>query len=162
MWYLCVEMVQYNEFLISTLDSDDLVLKHQSTSCHRAERAPMRFQMFVFFCTHSVTYICVSKLTIVCSDAIIWTCHIANWTPRNKLQRNLNRNSYIFIRENTFENIVWKMAAILFRPQCVNCFPGDYMIQYRTDSRFAPSQWETSLQSNAVSHWMGANLESIV
>ena len=25
---------------------------------------------------------------------------------------------------------------------------------------FAPSQWETSLQSNAVSHWLGANLES--
>ena len=23
-----------------------------------------------------------------------------------------------------------------------------------------PSQWETALQSNAVSHWMGANLES--
>ena len=31
---------------------------------------------------------------------------------------------------------------------------------YRADSRFAPSQWETSLQSNAVSHWLGANLES--
>ena len=30
----------------------------------------------------------------------------------------------------------------------------------RADSRFAPSQWETSLQSNAVSHWLGANLES--
>ena len=28
------------------------------------------------------------------------------------------------------------------------------------DSRSAPSQWETSLQSNAVSHWLGANLES--
>ena len=28
------------------------------------------------------------------------------------------------------------------------------------DSRFAPSQWETSLQGNAVSHWLGANLES--
>ena len=25
---------------------------------------------------------------------------------------------------------------------------------------FAPSQWETALQSNAVSHWLGANLES--
>ena len=25
---------------------------------------------------------------------------------------------------------------------------------------FAPSQWETSLQSNAVSHWLGANQES--
>ena len=31
---------------------------------------------------------------------------------------------------------------------------------YRADSRLAPSQWETSLQSNAVSHWLSANLES--
>ena len=31
---------------------------------------------------------------------------------------------------------------------------------YRADARFAPSQWETTLQSNAVSHWLGANLES--
>ena len=30
----------------------------------------------------------------------------------------------------------------------------------RADSRFMPSQRETSLQSNAVSHWLGANLES--
>ena len=30
----------------------------------------------------------------------------------------------------------------------------------KADSRFAPSQWETLLQSNAVSHWLGANLES--
>ena len=27
-------------------------------------------------------------------------------------------------------------------------------------SRLVPSQWEMSLQSNAVSHWLGANLES--
>ena len=30
----------------------------------------------------------------------------------------------------------------------------------RADPRVVPSQWETSLQSNAVSHWLGANLES--
>ena len=30
----------------------------------------------------------------------------------------------------------------------------------KVNSRFTPSQWETSLQSNAVSHWLGANLES--
>ena len=30
----------------------------------------------------------------------------------------------------------------------------------RVDSRLALSQWETSLQSNAVSHWLGAHLES--
>ena len=33
--------------------------------------------------------------------------------------------------------------------QCKSC---------RADSRFAPSQWETSLQSNAVPHWLGAKL----
>ena len=31
---------------------------------------------------------------------------------------------------------------------------------YRADSRLEPSQWETSLQCNAVSHWLGANWES--
>ena len=30
----------------------------------------------------------------------------------------------------------------------------------KADSRLAPSQWETSLQSNAISHWLGTNLES--
>ena len=30
----------------------------------------------------------------------------------------------------------------------------------RADSTLAPSQWETSLQSNGISHWLGANLES--
>ena len=31
---------------------------------------------------------------------------------------------------------------------------------HRADSGLAPSQWETSLQSNTISHWLGANLES--
>ena len=30
----------------------------------------------------------------------------------------------------------------------------------RADSRFVPNQWKTLLQSNAVPHWLGANLES--
>ena len=30
---------------------------------------------------------------------------------------------------------------------------------YRADSKLAPSQWETALLCNDVSHWLGANLE---
>ena len=30
---------------------------------------------------------------------------------------------------------------------------------HRADSRFVPSQWETALLCNDVSHWLGANLE---
>ena len=46
---------------------------------------------------------------------------------------------------------------------------GDYTLElpvlswyHRADSRLAPSQWQTSLQSNAVSHCLGANLESVL
>ena len=35
-----------------------------------------------------------------------------------------------------------------------------YPIIIRAYSRFAPSQWETALLCNDVSHWLGANLES--
>ena len=45
--------------------------------------------------------------------------NIVNSTLRNKLQWNFNRNSNIFIQENVLENVVWEMAAILPRPQCV-------------------------------------------
>ena len=71
---------------------------------------------------------CISELTIIVSDngvspdqcqAIIQCWNIFNWTLGNKLQWNLNQNSYIFIQENALANVVWKMAAILPRPQCV-------------------------------------------
>ena len=36
-----------------------------------------------------------------------------------------------------------------------------HLKQYsRADPRFAPSQWETSLLCNDISHWLGASLES--
>ena len=71
-------------------------------------------------------HICVGNLTIIGSDNDLspgrrhylnqcW--NIVNWTPRNKLQWNINQNSYIFIQENPFENVVWKMTAILSQPQ---------------------------------------------
>ena len=31
---------------------------------------------------------------------------------------------------------------------------------HRADSKFAPSQWEMSLQSKDISHWLGMNLHS--
>ena len=59
-----------------------------------------------------------------------------------------------------FENVVGKIVAIFsdFNMLVVNI--KQPLCQSRADSRLAPGQWETSLQSNAVSHWLGANLES--
>ena len=38
---------------------------------------------------------------------------VVNWTLRNKLKWNFNRNHNIFIQENAFESVVWKIATIL-------------------------------------------------
>ena len=76
-------------------------------------------------------HICVTKLTIIGSDNGLraWSApshylnkcwNIVNSNLRNNLQWTLNRNSYISIQENVFENIVCKMAAILSGPQCIN------------------------------------------
>ena len=67
-----------------------------------------------------VMHICISILSIIGSDNGLAPSHylnqclnIVNWTLRNKLQWNINQNSYSFIQENAFENVVWKIAAIL-------------------------------------------------
>ena len=55
--------------------------------------------------------------------------------------------------------------SLVFRYHCV-CWHMAYKIwliryaDYRAYSRFAPSQWETALLCNTVSHWLGASLES--
>ena len=52
-------------------------------------------------------------------------CHLDGAKPSSepmldKFKWNLNRNLYIFIQENAFENVVWEMAVILSQPQGVN------------------------------------------
>ena len=66
---------------------------------------------------------CVNKLTVIGSDnglspgrrqAIIWTNAgiLLIRTLGTNFSEILNRNSSIFIQDNAFENVVWKMAAI--------------------------------------------------
>ena len=44
---------------------------------------------------------------------------IFNYTLRTLFQWNFIQNSKVFIHENAFETVVWKIAAILSRPQSV-------------------------------------------
>ena len=46
-----------------------------------------------------------------------------------KNQWNVKRNSYIFIQENVFENIVCEMVAILSQPQWVTSYSSDVYFQ---------------------------------
>ena len=58
---------------------------------------------------------------------------------------------YIFLNELSTTKLNWHEKFVK-TPICGHAVSS-------ADSRFAPSQWDTSLQSNAVSHWLGANLE---
>ena len=51
------------------------------------------------------------------SEPMLEYCKLDPW-ERNSIK--FNQNSCIFIQGNAFENVVWKMTAILSRPQCVN------------------------------------------
>ena len=44
MKYLCMKLVRYNAYLVSTVDTDALVLKHYIYS---AENTPMRLWLFM-------------------------------------------------------------------------------------------------------------------
>ena len=88
-----------------------------------------------------MTHICISKLTIIGSDnglspvqrqAIIWTnAGILLIKPQGtKFNEILLKMKQFSFRKNVFENVVWKMAAILSRPQCVKSVLSKHMLDW--------------------------------
>ena len=111
-----------------------------------------------------------------CWDGVICTI-------KKKLQSNLNHITNTFCLENTFQNLncenshylsrCWHTCTIdcnkrqwnsnqtteIFIQKCIwICLQMPSILG--ADLRFVPSQWETALLCNDVSHWLGANLES--
>ena len=73
-----------------------------------------------------VTHICVGNLTIIGSDNGSWPDHrqVIIWISAGILLigsfgTNFSEIYNIFIQENAFESVVCRMAAIMYRPQCV-------------------------------------------
>ena len=78
--------------------------------------------------------------------------------PHNN--RNYNICTVLTVFFKSFNaSVLWYGVV---RPS-VNILLSNLVTTYcRADSRFAPTQWETSLQRNTVSYWLGANLESVL
>ena len=111
------------------------VLRFKSSYAFLRKKKPAPYtsrQRQTFISTHwgHMTHICISKWATIgldnglsehwlASGHYLNQCWSIEGTPGNKLQGNFNQNSYIFINENPFENVIWKMA-ILSQPQCVN------------------------------------------
>ena len=85
----------------------------------------------------------------------------------NKLRSR--QNGHYFVK-CSFKFIFWikivfHFPLVLFLRICLTISQHWFRLRLgvkqapRADSKLSPGQWETSLQSNAVSHWLGANLE---
>ena len=78
-----------------------------------------------------MTHICVSKLTIIGADNGLSSGRrqVIFWTNVGMLSIEPLGTNFIEIlieiQENAFEYVVWKMAAILSWPQCVNGVDSD-------------------------------------
>ena len=55
---------------------------------------------------------------------------IINWTLKNIIQWNFNKNTMIFVQENEMENILCKILAILSWPQCVDGIALHYYLNH--------------------------------
>ena len=118
------------------LQSNLLLFKKTRLKMASVKCQPFLSGFYVLTRWGRVTHRCVSNLNIFGSDNGLspdrrqaepshylnqrW--NIVNLNLRNKLQWNLKWNSYIFIQDNAFENVVCDMAAILSRSQCVKDF----------------------------------------
>ena len=119
-----------------------------------------------------MTHICASKLISISSDnglapgrrqAIIWT-NAGILTLQDKLQWNFNRNSYIFIQENAFEN-AWKwwpfciglnelsLGCIIMRLDCRKYPKSKSVFPTKTSSNLQPhGRQHTLIRSTLLPH----------
>ena len=74
---------------------------------------------FLIWSRHTCRHWILSSVLKPQKTSIIYILNCLLNIVNSNLQWNLKRNSYIFIQENVFENVVWKTAAILSRSQCV-------------------------------------------
>ena len=69
----------------------------------------------------SINYAIPSSDNCLATSNYLNQCYnIINWSLMDTLHSNRERNSHILIQENSVQNVVWKLVAILFRYQCDN------------------------------------------
>ena len=108
--------------------------------------------------------------THICVTRPQW---VKNWHSTGLKYIEVEWNGHHF-GEGIFKSLTHIKVEMKWLPFCrwhfqMHLFPWDYMVMQnivilessnRADSRLWPSQWDMSLQCNAVSHWLGATLES--
>ena len=97
----------------------------------------------------SASHFCCWFIVLSDNNLKKMTCYFTLWYKSSILSVETSNALYIF--EQKHWPAVGQQNCAYFCDWCIYGTHG-------TRPRFAPSQWETSLQSNSVSHWLDANL----
>ena len=102
------------------------------------------------------------------SLAFVWGIHRDRWIPRTKGQLRGKCFHLMTSSWNQFERYPKLQRLPGANDLMMTQFIATYShprtkkpIRYRSDSSFAPSQWETALLCNDVSHWLGESKASL-
>ena len=86
----------------------------------------------------------------------LWAVILTYSPGQNNCKFGDKRTKFMFFKNKCYA-VLLKFHQSLFLKSPIN---NQSALSHRADSRLVPSQWEMSLQANAVSHWLGANIES--
>ena len=104
----------------------------QSEICYISIKIGRKWSIFIemgsrSFCVNSMrlSNVCIYLLSLIQIMACFlfgfkplpdqhW--HLVSWTFMNELHWNINQSTNIFFQDNSFENVICHMAAILFTP----------------------------------------------
>ena len=129
-------------------------------------------------CAHSRVFLCFSqwKGNVILTKFSSLASYLSKWQlpmkpmtnnrQNDPLTNNRQNDTPVLVTLSVFREAILKDIGQMNPEEC------DYITTTKQgattphaysnslNSRLAPNQWETSLPSNDVSHWLGANLES--
>ena len=85
-------------------------------------------------------------------------------TPYPRQHFRTQNGGFLFVNSVllVLSHYYFLMVSLLRNTLPIICKHSQNKYRDRADSRFAPIKWETALLCNDVSHWLGANLESVL
>ena len=175
------ECILFHKFAMSAIQSIQTIAHHR-VSHDRAPRLReltcsllywMSWLTFVCFSHESFRILMlfsndISNMNIIRMNSVTFI-NLSIWILPSYLA-SLTKNVHFLVQLNRIPGVIcfqsiwiyWILSEKLQTWQHFDFITSMtvYCWVYRADSRLAPSQWDTPLQSNAVSNWLDANLES--
>ena len=179
MWAYCISYTpgwfihgDHGEYLIKEKDLSKLEISIlQNMKYQRKLYFPTYLGHFRLLHPENTHKLCIWVRSRNCGCLVTWFCYQLITKPGNKTatvpwpdpyDKNKSIKLYLPLPLPCTFIQLWLDHPLLIQLTSISNVwhePWVAIRLHRADSGFAPSQWETSLQSNAVSHWLGAKLQ---